>query len=343
MSSTIILSRAKFEVENKDIINTYQTRFDKFSDFIGFSFCKTNELDTFYRFKQIIIGSDELKELRAGVTGPLKDMSISKSKGKPLKLSTTLETVKRSYDSELSNLMALANLVDEEDFIRLASEGNSKEVLRGIFKYIKIPQYDKSSILREIDDATKSIDQLKEGREKLNRAFSGFKIKESKSGRTKEKWTAILKILQEVNGGYIEYLICNLAKAVLEKFKDDILHDDQNWLTEWQGNKDGVERYNENLTKIDNLQYAQKWLNRDKSEIEKEFQKRYSITTKSLTNNQDKVDFNAVYSLNWDSFNEELEKHINSDLDLITEIEEKLKGIVTTAKELNKILGGEKL
>lgn len=338
-NSNLTLNRAKFEVENKDTVNTYRTRYDKFSDVVGLSFCKINELSTFHGFKQIVMGSDDLRELRTGVPGLLKDVSVSKVGEKPLKLSTTLEIIKHSYNSELSNLMALANLVDEEDFIKLSLEENSKEVLRGIFRYIKIPQYDKSSIVQEITNAIKSIDQLKESREKLNKAFSGFKIKESKSERTKEKWNAILKILGGINGGYVEYLICNFAKAVSEKFKDDILSKDQNWLTEWQRNKEYVENYNESLTKIDNLQYAPKWLKIDKDEIKKKPQERYYSAIKSLTNFQDEIDFNAVDELNWGSFNEELGL-INNDLDLIMEIDEKLKGIVTTANELNKILGG---
>jgi hypothetical protein len=285
------------------------------------------------------MGSDDLRELRTGVPGLLKDVSVSKVGEKPLKLSTTLEIIKHSYNSELNNLMALANLVDEEDFIKLSSEENSKEVLRGIFRYIKIPQYDKSSIVQEITNAIKSIDQLKESREKLNKAFSGFKIKESKSERTKEKWTAILKILGEINGGYVEYLICNFAKAILEKFKDDILSKDQNCLTEWQRNKENVEKYNESLTKIDDLQYAPKWLKIDKDEIKKKRQEKYSSAIKSLTNFQDEVDFNVVSNLNWDSFNDELGQ-INKDLDLIMKIEEKLEKIIMMANELNKILGG---
>jgi len=341
-NSNLTLSRAKFEVENKDTINKYRTRYDKFSDVAGLSFCKINELSTFYGFKQIIMGSDDLRELRTGVSGLLKDVSVSKVGEKPLKLSTTLETIKHSYESELYNLTALANLVDEDGFIKLSSEANSKEVLRGIFKYIKIPQYDKSSIVREITDAIKSIDQLKESREELNKAFSGFKIKESKSERTKEKWNGILEILKNLNGGYVEYLNCDFAKVVLEKFKDDILSKDQNGLTEWQRNKEDVENYNEMLIKIDNLQYAPKWLKIDKDGIKKKLQEGYSSAIKSLTNFQDEVDFNAVNDLNWDSFNDELGQ-FNKDLDLIMKIEEKLKRIITMANELNKILGGGEL
>jgi len=339
-NSNLILSRAKFEVKNKDTINQYQTRYDKFSDVVGLSFCEINELSIFHGFKQIIMGSDDLRELRTGVPGLLKDVSVSKVGKKPLKLSTTLETIKHSYESELRNLTALANLVDEEDFIKLSSEENSKEVLRGIFKYIKIPQYEKSSIIQQINDAIKSIDQLKKSREELNKAFNGFKIKESKGERTKEKWNGILEILRKLNGGYVEYLICDFAKVVLEKFKDDILSNDQNWLTEWQKNKQYVENYNEILIKIDDLEYAPKWLKIDKNDMKKKPQERHSNAIKSLTNYQDDVDFNAVNNLNWDAFNEELEQ-INNDLDRIMKIEEKLKEIVTTANELNKILGVE--
>ena len=340
-NSNLILSSAKFEVGNKDTINKYRTRYDKFSDVVGLSFCEINELNTFNGFKQIVMGSDDLKELRTGVPGLLKDVSISKVGKKPLKLSTTLETIKHSYKSELRNLTALVNLVDEENFIKLSSEENSKEVLRGIFKYIKIPQYDKSSINQEINDVIESIEQLKKSREKLNKTFSDFKIKESKSERTKEKWSGILGVLGKLNGGYIEYLICNFAKAISEKFKDDILSKDQNLLTEWKRNIQYVEIYNENLGKIDSLDYASKWLNTDKNQIKAQFQEKYSEIIKGLTTNQDKVGFNEVNNnLSWDSFNEELEL-INNNLDQIMKIEEKLKKIVTTANELNKILEGE--
>ena len=341
-NSNLILSGAKFEVKNKDTINNYRTRYDKFSDVVGLSFCKINELSTFNGFKQIVMGSDDLKELRTGVPGLLKDVSVSKVGKKPLKLSTTLETIEQSFNSELGKLTALANLVDEENFINLSSEENSKEVLRGIFKYIKIPQYDKSSIIQEINDVIESIDRLKKSREKLNKAFSDFKIKESKSERTKEKWSGILGVLGKLNGGYLEYLICNFAKAILEKFKDDILSNDQNWLTEWQKNKQYVENYNESLIKIDNLEYAPKWLNIDKNKMKEKPQEGYSDAIKSLTTFQDKVDFNAVNGLPWDSFNEELAQ-INNALGQVMEIEEKLKEIVTTADGLNKILGGEEL
>ncbi len=341
-NSNLILSRAKFEVKNKDTINNYQTRYDKFSDVVGLSFCEINELSTFYIFKQIIMGSDELKELRTGVPGLLKDISVGKIGKKPLKLSTTLETIKDSYDSELGNLTVLVNLVDEEDFIKLSSEENSKKVLRGIFRYIKIPEYEKLSIIQQIDDAIKSIDQLKKSREELNKAFSDFKIKESKSERTKAKWSAILKILGKVNGRYLEYLICDFAKLVLDKFKDDILSNDQNSLTDWQRNKQYAENYNETLIKIDNLDYAPKWLNADKNQIKAQFKEKYSGIIKGLTNYQTEIGFGAVNTLNWDSFNEELEQ-IDNDLSQIMEIEEKLKEIVTTANELNKILGGGQL
>ena len=338
-NSNLTLNRAKFEVENKDIIKNYQVRYDKFPDVVGLSFCEVNDLSTFHGFKQIIMGRDDLRELRTGVPGLLKGVSISKIGKKPLKLSTTLETIKRSYSSELDNLTVLANLVNEEDFIKLSSEENSRKVLIGIFRYIKTPQYDKSSIVQEIDGAIKDIEKLKKSREELNKTFSGFKIKESKSERTKEKWNGILKILGEVNSGYVDYLICNFAEAVLEKFKNDTLSKDQNWLTLWQNNKQYVKNYNERLEKIVELKYAPKWLKIDKDEIKKKPQEGYSSAIKNLTSFQDEVDFNAVEgdNLNWDSFNEELEG-INNKLDNIIKIEEKLEEIVTTANELNKIL-----
>lgn len=339
-NSNLILSREQFEVKNKDIINQYQARYDKFSDVAGLSFCEISDLIIFHAFKQIIMGSDDLRELRTGVPGLLKDVSVSKVGKKPLKLSRTLETIKDSYESELRNLTALANLVDEEDFITLSSEENSKEVLRGIFKCIKIPQYDKPSIIQQIKDAIESIDQLKKRREKLNKTFSGFRIKESKSERTKEKWNGILRILKNLNGGYIEYLDCDFAKVVLEKFKDDILSNDQNWLTEWQKNRQYVENYNERLKKIDNLEHAPKWLKIDENDLKKKTQEKHSNVVNSLTSFQNEVDFNAVNNLNWDSFNEELEQ-INNDINHIIGIEAKLKEIVTTANELSKILGGE--
>jgi len=340
---SLILSREKFEVKNKDTINTYRTRYDKFSDVVGVSFCKINELSTFYAFKQIIMGSDELRELRTGVPGLLKDVSVGKIGKKPLKLSTTLETIRDSYGSELSDLMALANLVDEGDFIKLSSDENTKEVLRGIFKYIKLPKYDKSLVTQEINEGIKSIEKLKKSREEeINKTFGGFEVKESKCERTKAKWSGILEILGELNGGYLEYLICNFAKTILDKFKDDILSNDQNWLTEWQRNKQYVENYNEKLVKIDNLKLAPKWLNTDKNEMKENPQERYFNAIKSLTNFQDEVDFNAVNNLNWDSFNEEVAQ-VNNELDQVMKVEEKLKEIVVIANEVNKILGGEEL
>jgi len=342
-NSSLVLSRGKFEVKNKETINQYRPpHYDKFSDVVGLSFCKINELDTFHGFKQIIMGSDELRKLRAGVSGLLDDVSVSKIGKKPLKLSTTLETIKDSYNSELSDLRALANLVNEEDFIKLSSEENSKEVLRGIFKYIKPPKYDKSSVIQEINEVLTSIEKLKTSREELNKTFGGFEVKESKSERTKEKWRGILAILGKLNGGYLEYLVCDFANAILDKFKDDILSKDQNWLTEWQNNTQYMENYNEKLVKIDNLERAPKWLNIDKNNMRGGPQERYSEAIRSLTNFQNEVDFDAVNNLNWDLFNETVES-VNNELDQVMEVEEKLKEIVEIANEVNKILGGGEL
>ncbi len=110
-------------------------------------------------------------------------------------------------------------------------------------------------------------------------------------------------------------------------------------MTEWQKNTQYVKNYNELLIKIDNLEYTPKWLNIDENDMKKKPQEGYLNAIKSLTNFQNEVDFNAVNNLNWDSFNEELGQ-INNNIDQIMEIEEKLKKIVTTANELNKILGG---
>ena len=236
------------------------------------------------------MGSDDLKELRTGVTGLLKDVSVNKPRSKPLKLSKPLKVVKESYKEKLPKLRALANFVDEEEFINLSSEKNSKEVLRGIFKYIKIPRYDKSLIIHQIEDVIESIEQLKKHRRELNNTFNGFEIRESKSERSKEKWNGILELLKKLNGGYIEYLICEFVKIILKKFKDDILSKDQNWLTEWQKNKQYVEDYNERLSSIDDLEYAPKWLKVSKNSIKKELQKRYSSAIKHLTNFQADVD-----------------------------------------------------
>lgn len=340
---SLVLSREKFEVKNKETIHKYRPpHYEKFSDVVGLSFCTINELSTFHAFKQIVRGSDELKELRAGVTGLLKDVSVSQVGHKPIRLNKPLEIVNDSYSSVLGDLRVLANLVDEEDFIKLSSEENSKEVLKGIFKYIKPPTHDKSTVTQEINDGIKSIEKLKESREEMKKTFGGFEIKESKTERTKEKWKGILEVLGKLNGGYLEHLICGFAKTVLDKFKEDILSDDQNGLTEWQRSKPYVENYNEKLVKIDNLEHAPKWLDKDKNEMKEAFQERFSKAMRDLTNFQDEVDFDAANILNWDSFNEEVEQIIN-ELDQVVEIEEKLKEVVATVNEINRILGGEKL
>lgn len=342
----LVLSREKFEVKNKEIIHKYRPpHYEKFSDVVGLSFCTINELSTFHAFKQIVRGSDELRELHTGVPGLLKDVSVGKVGHQPLRLNKPLEIIKDSYTPELNDLRALANLVSEGDFIKLSSEENSKEVLRGIFKYVKPSNYDKSLIIQGINDVIDSVEKLTKSREEINKTFGGFEVKESKSERTKEKWSGILAIVGELNGGYLEYLVCSFANAILDKFKDDILSKDQNWLTEWQKNTQYVENYNENLIKMDNLEHASRWLNTDKNKMKAGYQERYFEIVKGLTNFQNEVDFNAVDNLdnlNWDLFNEELER-VNSELCQIMEIEEKLKEVVATVNEINRILGGEKL
>ena len=340
-SSNLALNREKFDVADKQTIKQYSSRYDKFSDIVGLSFCRINELTTFHNFKQIIMGSDELKELRAGVSGPLKDISVSKKKGGIIKLSKTLDTIKNSYTSELGELTALVNLVDGDEFIKLSSDDDSKKTLRGIFKSIKSPNYDKTSIAHEINNVIRSINKLKTDREDVNNIFDGFEINGSKSERTEEKWNAILAILNELTGGYLEFIICHFTSAVLDKFKDDILNNDQNGLTEWQNYKQYVESYNENFGKIDDLKYVEKWLKTPKMKLKIEFQNKYSEIIKDLTNHQSEIDFNAVETLNWDNFNEEL-SNINDRLSQIIEIEDKLEEIVEIANEINTILGGRK-
>ena len=61
-----------------------------------------------------------------------------------------------------------------------------------------------------------------------------------------------------------------------------------------------------------------------------------------LTTHQDEIDFDAIDTLNWDYFNEEL-SNINAGLSQIIEIEEKLEEIVETANEINTILRREKV
>jgi len=341
-NSSLALTRGKFEVKNRETITTHQIEHTRFSDIVGLSFCKTDELSTFHAFKQIIMGSDELKELRAGVTGLLKDVSVSQVGHKPIKLNKPLEIVKNSYSSVLDDLRVLANLVGEEDFIRLSSEENSKKVLKGIFKYIKPPTHNKFTVTQEINDGIKSIEKLEESRGEINKIFGGFEVRESKSERTIGKWKGILEVLGKLNGGYLEYLMCDFSKAILGRFKDDILSNDQNSLTEWQRNKQYAEKYNEKLAKIGGLEYAPKWLDEDKNEMKEAFQERYSGTMRNLTNFQDDVNFDAVNVLNWDSFNEEMER-VNNELDQVIQIEEKLKEMVATLNEVNKILGGGEL
>ncbi len=339
-NANLSLKRDKFEIKNKDNVNTYRTRYDRFSDVVGLSFCKIDELDIIHRFKQIIMGSNDLKELRTGVSGLLKDVSISKPEKKPLKLSGTLETVKDFYGSELNNLIVLANLSDEADFIKLSSEDNSKELLKGIYKYIKPPHHDKSLITQEINTVIESIANLKAGREAVTETFGSFLIKESKSESISGEWNAILTLLGHLNGGYPEYLVCNFSNAILDKFKDDILSNDQNLLTKWQKNTLDAEEYKTNLAQIDNLEYTPKWLNIDKNELKNDIQKRYSEATRSLTNFQDEVNFDAIDNLNWDSFNQELEK-IKTELEQIRIIEGVLKEIVMVANKINITFGGE--
>ena len=341
-NSDLALNREKFDVADRQTITQYSSRYDNFSNIVGLSFCSINELTTFHNFKQIIIGSDELKELRAGVSGPLKDISVSRRAGGIIQLSRTLNTIKNSYASELGELTVLVNLVDEDEFTKLSSDDDSKKILRGIFKSIRLPNYDKPSIVHEINNVISSINKLKTDREDVNIIFDGFEINGSKSERTEEKWNAILAILKELNGGYLEFITCHFTSAVVDKFKDDILNNDQNWLTEWQNYKQYVESYNENFGKMDDLKYVEKWLKTPKMNLKIEFQNQYSEIIKYLINHQSEIDFNAVDTLNWDNFNEEL-SNINDRLSQIIEIEGKLEEIVETTNNINTTLGGKKV
>lgn len=113
-------------------------------------------------------------------------------------------------------------------------------------------------------------------------------------------------------------------------------------MTEWQNNKQYVESYNENVGKLGELKYLEKWLKTTKTKLKTEFQNKYSEIIEDLTTHQDEIDFDAIDTLNWDYFNEEL-SNINAGLSQIIEIEEKLEEIVETANEINTILRGEKV
>lgn len=296
-------------------------------DFIALSFCSQHELDTVLEFKLLIESSEELKNLKTGFIWLLDKLSVGKKR--PAKLSAPLRDVKSQFDTKKQNLTVLAQFIEEENFKNLAENDVSREVLRGIYKYIKMSTYiNKNENLQRADDLITRIDNLRTERETLSRNIE-ISIRESRSERSRSKLDNIKNIVAR-SGDYVSYFISLLTRDLLQKFDDELLSRDENFIRFWKDHENSFVQFKEKVENVNTFESGVfTWLGKSKDSFIEEVNRNYSFLLIKLTNNQPAMELYEYENMEWDAFEENIVKLIESI--------ETLKSVATNANRLKNI------
>jgi len=336
----LLLDREKYSAKvSIDSIRRYEERYTRFPDIVGIAFTRNrDERNLIYRFRKLLLDSDELKSLRSGIGGLLEDASVTK-----IGLSTTLENIRNDFEGELHLLRALAHerSIEEENFIKLSEQTEAKTALKGIYRFARcnIPPSRFEEIKKEISGTLEEIKKLKQVRESIIKDI-GISLRESRSEKNQSQIKELLQIINDAENSsqYIKWLLGEFITVILNDFKNQYLHPDQTTRSKWETRSDIAKSFAIRREDIDKLKKETlDWLEKKKDEIKGELNNGYKEALEILMRYDREVDWENVDALEWSSFEEKIDALIDQ-VETLKEIDSKLQEILQLASEINNQL-----
>lgn len=334
---TLLFDKEKYSAKaSKDIIRRYGGRYTRFPDLVGVAFVeRREERNLIYRFRKLLLDSDELKSLRSGIGGLLEDTSVTR-RG----FSTGLENIRNDFNRELHLLLALAHerQVQEEDFVTLSEQTEARTALRGIYTFARsnMPFSRLAEIKKEINGTLKEIEKLKQARKNIIQDV-GLSVRESRSQKNQTQIKELQKIISDAENSsqYTRWLLVEFAIAILIDFKNQYLHPDQTILSKWETRSDTAKSFTIKREDIDKLKRETlDWLGKKRDEVNDELNADYKEALETLTRYDREVNWENVDVLEWSSFGEKIDTLVDQ-VEILKEIDSKLQGVLQVANEIN--------
>jgi len=332
------LKRDKYLAKSsRDLTVRHGERYSRFPDIIGVSFIKSRDaLNLIYRFRKLLMDSEELKKLRSGIGGLLEDASVTRSG-----LSSTLENIREDFENELPHLLALAHVqeIQEDDFTRLSEQREAKTILRGIFKYARseISPSQIEKIKEEIEEVLREIEKLMQEREKIVEIM-GLNIRESKSEKNLSQIRELNRIISDmstIDSQYLKWLLSEFSATILKDFREEYLHPDQTILSKWQMKSNIAKKFELSKNNIEKISAEVfEWIEKSKQDVISELESGYKDALKALIRYEQQVAYENVDGLEWSTFEEKVENLINHIRNL-QELDSEIRKVLNIANRIN--------
>ncbi|MEM4201560.1 MAG: hypothetical protein QXR91_08440, partial [Nitrososphaerales archaeon] len=333
----LALDKEKYSAKiSKDAVSRYGTRYLRFPDLLGIAFTKSkDEQNLIYRFRKLLLDSDELKKLRSGISGLLEDASVTRTG-----LSLALDSVRNDFENQLHLLLALAYIqeIQEDEFITLSEQSEAKIILKGIFRFARndvLPSR-VEEIKRETEEVLKEIEKLKQSREKIIKAI-GIDIRECSSEKNQNQIKELYQIINDASNAskFMRWLLAEFSTVILRDFKEQYLHPDQTTLSKWETKSDIAKRFELKKADIEKLGIQVfEWIGRRKDDVMSELESGYRESLKTLTRYEQTVDWGNIDGLEWSAFEEAIEKLIDQ-IKGLEDLNSDLTKAIQIANEIN--------
>lgn len=334
------LDKEKYSAKaSQDGIRRYGGRYKRFPDIVGLAFVRSkDERNLIYRFRKLLLDSDELKGLRSGIGGLLEDASVTRTG-----LSLVLENIHNDFDKELHLLLALAHQreVQEEDFASLSEQSDTKTVLRGIYRFARsdVSSSRVEEVKEEIGRILGKIEKLKLSRENIIQDI-GVSVRESKSEKNQNQIKELKEIIIGAEGGskYVKWLLVEFATAIIEDFKDQYLHPDQTILSKWERRTDIAKNFHVKKEVVSELKRdTLDWIGKKREEVNDELDAGYREALETLTRYNREVNWENVDVLEWSPFEEKVDNLVDQ-MGSLKELDSKFQEVLQLANSINERL-----
>jgi len=346
------ISSPKYVLADKTGFDEYKTgRVGFASELIGFSFVDSKQdMIAMYRFRDAFENSKFIKEESSregtGVPTALERGRpvIKDRKTRSIIKGTVLKKIYDSFSKYIPDLAEVVNETSREDFVTIPADDDSKRIFEGIYLYC-----------REWNDPSKAEEKFREIKSKWNAIVNEMNelSKEIKNFQKltyenislthcleidKNKIEEIKKILEEYQtkiSPYTKFLLSAFVEKTTEVLELK-LNEIKKKLREFQYSiEDQIKKYR---SAFENIQNFEKdtfgWINKNKYEIQREFEQRFGTACKNFTKGE-KIDLENIPDV--DIFFNSLGEIVD-ELHILEEIDESLKQCKTKAHKINKEL-----
>lgn len=323
------------------------------SELIGFAFVDSkHDMDALHEFRYAFESSEFIKKesSKGGGTG----VPTALERGRPVMIDkktkgiikgAVLRKINDSFSKHLSDLTEVVNETSRDEFVAIPADDDSKRIFEGIYLYLR-DWKDHSKAGEKFRDIKSKWDTIAGRIDKLSGEMEEFqKLTDRNIFLThsmevdKSKIEEIQKILDEYLtkiSPYTKFLFSTFIEKTIEVLEPKLNEIEKKFREFKHSVEDQIKKYKSEIEDIKDFEKdIFEWINKNKDEVQKEFQQKFEEVCTNFTKGG-KIDLENVLDVY--SFIESVEETVD-ELQVLKEINESIKQCKTKAHEINKKLG----